>query len=340
MDQLIAANRRSAADYGWRPADFGAKGFDAGLIARVQAFQAERILDATGFVDRSTFRALQQLTDLVGLVAADQKEHRRQVQFGLGYGNDAEVAPFLGIRMHLQRSQSPRGLAAMPAGAGIVCDVKWASALPLKSPATCFAWVPTRPDLLGQVHAQVQEAVHHGAVGIVLGLPEKVLAEADVDSRPLHNALDALQAVATCPVAVGLRVDPWHATPKPRLAMLAQMKGRFVAAVTFLSGRDFQAAAEPCLGKLFGRTKGQLQIAGACNFPTFLLDNATPPDHIIRARMWLRRMQHRGHAFSWPMPAHLIAAALGDLPDQLTAIDPAPPAEAYHRAPRRPIEDP
>lgn len=334
MQHLIDANRRSAADFGWSPADFGAGRFDAGLVAAVQAFQADRILQPTGVVDRSTFQALQAQQELAELVAADERVGQRIAQVGKGRGDDAEIAPFAGVRLQLPRSTPPRGLDALPVDA-IVCDVQHWEAMPRRIRTLGFAWTATRPDLLQRVVSQVEAFVHRGSAAVVLGLPGQALDAADADPRLMLAALDALQAAAgACPTGLALRIDPDPPT-EVRKATLRLLRGRFTALLPFVPG-DFEGKApEPYLGQIFAQGNVLLQIRAARSFPTFVLDDATTPEKILRARLFLREKQHRGHGFSYPVPRHLDAAAFGDLPDRVLAIDPAPAAGAYHRPAER-----
>jgi len=317
VEDLADLNRRSSALYGWGPADFGAPAFDDRLVEAVRAFQRDRIIEETGVVDRTTFRVLLEQRKVAEIAAEDEVERRRASQAGLGYGDDAEIAPFAGLRVQMPRSMQP---APVPPATGLVCDVRWAHCLP-DPPPVGFAWVPTRSDLVQRVAADVRAFVARAPV-IVLGVADRTIAEAQADTGPLLAALGALRAAAgDATIALGVRIDPFR-DPR-RHASLEALRGPTILAPFIppdFGGRD----PEGYLSLMFTRGAMHLGVPTARSFPTFVLDSGTDPAKITRARIFLRNRQHRGHAYSWPMTADQHAAAFGPVPDRVVAIDPGP----------------
>lgn len=318
MQDLIRLNQSSAALYGWGPADFGVPRFDDHLVEAIRTFQRDRILDETGIVDRATFRVMQEQRKIAEIAAEDEAVRRKKSQAGLGYGDDAEIAPFAGLRLHLPRAMQP---VLCPPATGLVCDVRWAHCLP-DPPPVGFAWVPTRSDLVQRVAADVRAFAARSPV-IVLGVADRTIAEAQADTGPLLAALGVLRAAAGAAlIALGVRIDPYR--DRQRDGVLKAMRGQATILAPFVPADFGGMAPESYLIQMFQFGSMHLGVPTARSFPTFVLDTGVDPAKITRARIYLRNRQHRGHAYSWPLTADQQIAAFGPVPDQVVSIDPGP----------------
>lgn len=337
-NELLSANRRTAEDYGWSPADFGCDDYDQTLIKAIADFQSDRILVPTGYVDLLTFKCLKEQHKLAPLVEINRKRLAMRALHGIGWGNDRQVAPWTGVRLRL----APKFpvTAPHPPCDGLIVDIAHADKLPLSAhlrgqrdpiagddQVSGILWLGVRDDQVLATQQRLRKFLATKPQSITIGLLDSVLTECHDDPQRLVAAVDVmLDECGTVPVALAYRPTPYRKDPR-RQPLLAELSGRFQV-VQFLLPPVFSVAPEQWVKAALIQLCAAMQIRQSEVFPIFTLTPESLPDHVLRLRHWMRVRNYRGHAFTWPIPDHMHDAVFGEIPAEMVGFDYSTRAQA------------
>jgi len=325
---LAAANAESARRYDWTPRDFGALDFDDVLAEKVRAFQRDRLLDETGFVDARTFKAFLQWQ-----VAYDDGSKDREREANPPPVADVSVYPDNDPRVlatRVFRASNCVVSALDPA----ICDVLTGCGKRANVITSPRAWEGAARAFEGAPLVDVGAALStrildegraSGAKGCAFAVFALSSADFDTNERAPTWAGDTVARikalVGDVPVGVLTAICVRDARRVERRRAWARLAA-FDAALPLVPGPYTGVETATGLASfewaIYGQIRAPFQFpvyAGPANAPI-----EQQEQELFRLRDWLARWGFRGYG-ARVSSDRLVKALVGDVPREVVRID-------------------